>query len=476
MTFMQFLSILRARWAVALSVLLLTVGLVFAVTLILPKKYAATASVVVDVKPDPVAAMLSQGAFNPGVMATQVDVIQSDRVAVRVVRNLRLADNAQIRSQWQADTGGLGSIEQWIGQSFQKSLEVKPSRESNVINVTYRAPDPRFAAALANAFVQAYLEVVLELRVDPAKSYSSFFDNRAKESRDALEKSQAKLSAYQKANGIIAADERFDIENSRLNELSTQLVMVQAISAESGSRQAQATGASADRMQEVLQNPVVSSLKADLSRSGARLQELNSKFGANHPQVIEAEASMADLRSKLEAETRRVTGGVGVSNNINRQRESEIRASLEAQRAKVLRMKAMRDEGAVLVREVETAQRSYEQVLLRLNQVQLESQTTQSNAVMLSQADAPFEPSSPKVLLSTLVAVLVGAVLAIATALFLEILDRRVRSADDAVLALGLPVLGVLPKPRTRGLFGPAKTSKMHRRLLGQSGLKEAGA
>ena len=65
--------------------------------------------------------------------------------------------------------------------------------------------------------------------------------------------------------------------------------------------------------------------------------------------MVEAKASIAELRSRLDAETRRVTGGVGVTNTINRQREAEVRAALEAQRAKVLRLKAVRDEGAVLV-------------------------------------------------------------------------------------------------------------------------------
>jgi hypothetical protein len=67
--------------------------------------------------------------------------------------------------------------------------------------------------------------------------------------------------------GIIAADERLDVENARLAELSSQLVQIQAISSESGSRQQQAQGASGDRMQEVLNNPLIGGLKADLTRS-----------------------------------------------------------------------------------------------------------------------------------------------------------------------------------------------------------------
>jgi succinoglycan biosynthesis transport protein ExoP len=75
---------------------------------------------------------------------------------------------------------------------------VVPARESSVIALSYRAPDPRFAAALANAFVQAYIDTALELRTDPARQYAAFFDTRSKEARDVLEKAQARLTAFQR--------------------------------------------------------------------------------------------------------------------------------------------------------------------------------------------------------------------------------------------------------------------------------------
>lgn len=463
MTFGQFLSILRARWWVALAVLAVTVVTTLVVSLLLPKNYTAAASVVVDFKPDPVSAVVYGGMVSPTVMATQVDVIKSDRVALRVVRNLKLNENPTVRQQWQDATNGQGSVEQWLVDLFQRQMDVLPSRESSVLTISYKAADPRFAAALANAFAEAYIQTSLELRVDPARQYAGFFDQRAKDARDALEKAQSRLSEFQKANGIIASDERFDVENARLNELSSQLVALQAISAESTSRQRQAQGAQADRLQEVLNNPVIGALKADMSRAEARLQELQTRFGDAHPQVVESKANIAELRARINAETARVTSGVGVTNTINRGREAQVRADLEAQRAKVLRMKAVRDEGAVLVRDVENAQRAFDTIATRQNQSSLESQTTQSNVNLLTQATPPIEPSSPKVLLNTLIALFLGTLLAVGVALLLELRDRRVRASDDVAQMLGLPVIGLMPKPnakRRRGaLVLPARTA-----------------
>jgi polysaccharide biosynthesis transport protein len=464
MTFGQFLSILRARWWAALLVLLLVVGGALAVNLLLPKQYKAVASVLVDSKPDPVSVAMF-GGQSPGFMATQVDIIQSDRVAQRVVRNLKLTENPQIRKQWQDEAKGEGSIESWLGSVFQKNMDVVPSRESSVIAVSYRAPDPRFAAALANAFVQAYIDTSLELRVDPARQYSTFFESRSKEARESLEAAQTKLSSFQREKGIIANDERLDIENSRLSELSSQLTALQAMAAESGSRQVQASGSQGDRMQEVLNNGLVTGLKSDLSRAEARLQELSTRFGDNHPQVQEIKANIAEMRTRLDVETRKVTSGVGLTNTITRKRESEVRASLDAQRGKVLRLKAVRDEGQVLLRDVENAQRAYDAVQQRFTQTSLESQTKQSNVNLLTEAVPPLSPASPRVLLNTAIASVIGAFLAIGTALFLELRDRRVRSVDDLSAVLDLPILVTLPRPGSKLRLGN-KQSIMQQRLL----------
>ena len=477
MSFGQFLSILRARWWVVALVLGLSLGATIAVSLILPKQYTATASVVVDFKPDPISAAVFGGMPSPAVMATQVDIITSERVALRVARTLRLAENPAIRQQWQDETGGEGTVEQWLTGLFAKSLDVQPSRESSVIRVGYKAPDPRFSAGMANAFVQAYIDTALELRVNPARQYSGFFDQQVKDLREGLEKAQTKLSTFQKENGIIAGDERLDVENARLNELSSQLVALQAVASESRSRQTQAGGASADRTQEVLTNPVINQIKTEITRAEARLKELGSRFGDRHPQVIETRASIEELTARMEAETRRVSGGTRVTATINNQRESEVRAALAAQRDKVLRMKAVRDEGQVLQRDLENAQRTYDTVQARFAQSSLESQTTQSNVNVLSQAVPPREPSSPNLLLNTVLALFLGSLLAVGTALLLEMLDRRVRSADDVAAALDLPVIGVLPKPGARRWSGgKALPSAMQQRLMApqQTAGKEA--
>jgi chain length determinant protein EpsF len=459
MTLSQFLTILRARWATVLLILLGSVGLAIGVSLILPKQYTATATVVVDqTRPDPVTgAAINAGNPTPSFMSTQVDILKSDRVTQAVARKLGMVDDPAVRERWMSDTEGRGSFEAWLTDKVQLSLDVKPSRDSNVISVSFKDADPENAARAANQFVQSYLDVMVALRVDPAKQYSSFFDSRARELRANVERAQSRLSAYQREKGVvIATDGQIDVETARLNELSSQLVALQAVAAESSSRQLQAQAGAGDRLQEVINNPALAALRGDLTRAEAKLQELNSRLGENHPQVIEAKANISTLRSQLNIETRRVTGSVGVSDSINRRREAELRAALETQRQRVLKLRTAREEGAVLVKEVDAAQRAYDAVLQRQSQTSLESQASQSAAHVLAQAVAPYTPSSPNLLRNAILAVVIGTVLAIAAAIVSEYVDRRVRTEDEVSDVLGLPLLGVLPKPGGKGRFaGP---------------------
>lgn len=470
MNFRQFLSILKARRWLFVAVLLGVLVPAVLISLLLPKRYAAEASLVVEPKPDPISGSAFQSMMTPTLVATQIDIITSERVARRVVRMLRLTENAQVREQWQDETKGEIAIETWLVDQFSKQLDVKPGRESTVITISYSAPDPTFAAGLANAYAQAYLDTVLELRVDPAKQYSTFFEQRVKEARDRLEAAQNKLSAFQRENGVVMTDERMDVETQRLNELSSQIVLLQSLSADSGSRKAQATSGAADRMQEVTNNPVVSQLRAELSRLEARQQELNARLGERHPQVVELKANISELRSRMDTEIKRLSAGVGTSDAINRQRESQVRAELEAQRAKVLKFKQVRDEGALFLRDVESAQRAYDLVQARLTQTSLESQITSSNVSLLTSATPPAEPAFPKIPLNVALALFVGLLFGSGVTIAAELRDRRVRHPADVQDLLGLPLLGVLPVGDT-GQDQADATKRSQRLIKGDSQL-----
>ncbi|MDR3323648.1 MAG: hypothetical protein LBS89_05540 [Zoogloeaceae bacterium] len=116
MNLQQFLLILWAWRKLILSLFGLTVTTTLVVSLLLPKQYTATTTVIIDVKsPDPIAGMVLPGMMAPGYMATQVDVINSPRVAQEVVKALKMDSNPQARALWQEEAEGQGDVIVWLG-------------------------------------------------------------------------------------------------------------------------------------------------------------------------------------------------------------------------------------------------------------------------------------------------------------------------------------------------------------------------
>jgi len=444
--------LLRARWKLAWLVWLAVVGLVATATLLKEPQYTASAAVVLDVKsPDPIAGVILPGMSNSSYMGTPLGVVRSERVALRVARALGWDRDERRRQAWLAATEGEGGdFDAWLAGGLLRNMEALPTRDSNVITISYTAPDAARAAAVANAWVQAYIATTLELRVEPARQYTDFFDAHGKQLREELERAQSRLSAYQRQHGMVATDERVDIENLRLVELSTQMVTLQALANETGGRQNEARS-NAERMPEVLAHPVIASMTSELARQEARQKELGARLGERHPEMVELGAKIAELRSGIAAETRRVTGSITVNHSVNQSRLAQVRAALDEQRAKLLKLKAQRDEAGVLLRDVEIARRAYDTVMARASQTSVESHATQTNVSLLKQASAPLSPSEPRVVLNMAAAVLAGGLLALAAVLGTEMRDRRLRTAHDVLRGLRLPLLGVLPHHGTRG-------------------------
>jgi chain length determinant protein EpsF len=364
-----------------------------------------------------------------------------------IVKSLGLAENPAAVAQWREATEGRVPLETYFGESMQKGLLIDPGRGSAILNVSYVATDPKFAAAVANTFAQAYLDLGVELRVGPARQYQSFFDERSKALRTDLEAAQARLNEFQKRKGIVFSTERVDQEAARLAALEGAMAGALAESAETSSRQRN-TGT--ETSVDIQQSGVVQNLKAELSRAETRLNEISTTYGPNHPTRIQLEAQIAELKQQLASEIRRVSGATFSANRITGQKIGELRSMIEAQKRTVLALRTDRDEASVLLKDVETAQRAYELVSQRRAQLANESQAEQATARILSPAVEPLSHSFPNIPKNLAAAVIVGLLLGLGAALGWELLDRRIRSEEDIRLIEGVPVLGVMSAGKER--------------------------
>jgi succinoglycan biosynthesis transport protein ExoP len=452
----QFILALRARRKAFVIAFAATVVTAIAVALILPKKYVATATLLVESRDEQTMTPMRMTARErAGYLQTQVDLLKSNRVATQVARDLKLAQRPGVREAWEKDTGGAGQIDEWIAAELQRNILVDTSVSSFLL-VNYPSDNPKFAADVANGFSKAYLDMVLYLRTEPTREAAEWFNTQLKTLRTQVADSQARLNSYQKQKGILAEDGRVDVESARLTELNTQLLAARNATYDAVSRYKQATeivesGVSPEAIPDVLANPHIISIKAALGAVEARRAQESTVLGENHPQFLRTAAEVQGLRDKLQVEVKKVVTGLSSAVERERKRERELQAALEAQNQRLLSLKDYRIDMAAMTRDIESAQRSYDTVLTRYMTNKIDASATKANVMLLAPAIEPLKPLHPKVGLIAGLAVVLGAVLAAAIVYVFEMLDRRVRSRSDLESRLAVPSLGRLSKWQPSG-------------------------
>jgi chain length determinant protein EpsF len=466
MNLQQFMLALRARRKAFVLVLAAVITTAVAVALIVPKKYVASATVLMDARDEQTLAPTRTMARERSYIVTQMDLIRSGRVAARVARDLKLAQKPGVREAWEKDTGGAVPIDDWLAQGLLDRLVVDLPGGS-VVSVQYSSSDPKQAAAVANGFVKAYLETALEMRTEPTREAAEWFNDQLKTLRTQANQAQAKLTAYQKAKGITSADERADLESTRLAELNTQYLEARNLTYEAQSRykQAQEVAASGtpDAMAELMASATITAVRADLARAEAAFTAASADLGPNHPVYQRLEADVQAQRAKLKAEMKKAVASLGNAAQAAQRRELELKNALAAQSQRVQAMKDARVELAIMSRDVEQAQRAYDTVLTRYMTNNIESKAKMTNAALLTPAVEPVTPSQPKVGLISALAVVIGLLLAAAVVYVLETIDRRVRSRADLESRLAVPSLGRLSRWQPAGgrlLPAPARANR----------------
>lgn len=446
----QLIETLLGRRRLFGTILLATMFLVIVASLLWPKTYISEASVVVDSKStDPVSGLAQSPEMLPSTIATQVDIISSHSVALKVVRKLHLSANPTYKQKYESATSGKGPIDDWIADYLLNKVYVTPSHDSHVINIDVGAFDAELSASLANAFADAYIQTSLELKADPARRQAEWFAEQMKSLRSSLEAAQTKMSDFQRTSGIVGTNEQIDIENTRLAELSTQLIAAQSAMYETQNKLKQMTRATQldklDEMPDLSTNVLLQNLKADLVRAQGKLAETAERFGKNHPEYVSADALVKALQRKLSAQIDTAAGTIRQSAELSSRQQAEIQHALEQQRDRVLQLKHAKDRLDVMRRDVDSAQQAYDAGLQRASQIHLESQLDQSNIAILNAAVAPIFPAKPKILLNALISFVVGIILGLAVVISVERGDQRIRAGDALTDMTGVLLLAEIP-------------------------------
>jgi len=438
----------KRRWIV-LSVLLVIVTIVTIRMYQLPVVYEATGRIIINpqlplrvTREKETAADLSSN--DAQYLETQQNVLRSRELARRVIEALHLERHPEFAdiTTRVADPDRQRVL---LIDRFLANLKVELVRNTRVVAVTYSAHDPQLAARAVNELFTQYGEYMLEARSDSTRKATEWLQEQLALLRERAEKAQEELVRYSRENEIVQLSENQTITVERLADLNRRLIEAETDRIRAETLYRLSREGEVEALPPVLADPQVQALNARLAELRQELAQLNVEYQPTHPRVARVREQIAEAERQLALAKRRILANIEAEYKAAVRRERDLRAALEQQRAETLRQNERAIELSLRKREVEVTTQLYEGLLEKLNDVKLLSTLTTTNVQILDKAEVPLRPARPRKLFNIGLSVLVGLVLGVGLALFVEYLDNTVKSAEDVDRLLGLPVLGLVP-------------------------------
>ena len=391
---------------------------------------------------------------------TQLDILRSRALALRVSRSLDLDGNAAFLGAMEVSGQSEGmdgrARQEQVLDLLRSNMNVNLPRSTRIAAIGFTSTDPQMSARIANSFAEEFIQSNLQRRFDSTAYARNFVAEQLEEARSRLESSERELNDYARQAGLIrtrnstsedsTSSGSGSITASSLMQLSDAANQAQAARVQAETRWAAEQAVPLFSSQVVLANPTVQSLMTKRAEVQGNLQTARERYLPDHPTVTRLQADLAST----EAQLNRTAGNV----------RNSIRADLVAARAaeKQLQAQVKRLEGATLAeqdksvryntlaREADTNRSIYDGLLQRYRELNASAGVATSNLSIIDKADPPLVPSSPDLLRNLAVALLLGLGLAGAAVFLRDQLDDVVRVPEDVEGKLGLPLLGVIPR------------------------------
>jgi polysaccharide biosynthesis transport protein len=197
---------------------------------------------------------------------------------------------------------------------------------------------------------------------------------------------------------------------------------------------------------EVLNNPLTTQLRGNIATLETEKGRLLSIYTVDHPRIQELNQQIGEARKALNGEINNVVRGIESSYTASRAREDALEAEGKRQQDLALGLKQVGVDYAVLNEEVTVSRGLYESVLKRLNETNVGNDLAAANIAIMQRAEMPLMPSSPKTLLILAVSAILGLLLAVGYAFFIEYMDVAVNTPQGVWAAVSLATLGVVPQ------------------------------
>jgi capsular exopolysaccharide synthesis family protein len=451
---MQFWRVLQKRRWLVLGTLTFVVMAVTAVSFFLPKRYDASARVLIDLDgPDNFGleqVMMPIGLDLNTKLETQIRIAQSDTIAGLVIRQLGLHHNREFAGKLIEpaavdfdDVTPQHRVK--LVNSFHKALSVQLVPKTQIIEVHFRSGDPNLAAEVANAVTASYIEHNFQTKYKATLQTSDWLTKQLDDLKKHAEESQEALIAFQRQTGILGTDETHNIITDKLGELNKQLSAAEGDRILKEARYRIAMTENPELIASVAPESVLSALYKQRAEIRAQYARSVAKYGVAYPRVIELQSQLNELDSSIRLEVVKVGEAVHAEYQAARTSEEMLGASFATQKQEAYKLNESAIQYAIMRRDVESSRDLYEGLLKKLKEAGILAGLKSSNINIVDQASVPIEPVEPKIPMNIALACMGGLLFGVALAFVVENVDTSIRGPEDVEGYCSLPSLGVIP-------------------------------
>lgn len=389
-----------------------------------------------------------QDYFGEEFYQTHYKLLESRALAKKVSEKLNLKNHPSFAPIFRnlppnADDAMKQRAEEDLISAIAGGVQVNPIRQSSLVNVSFSSSDPRFAAKVVNTMAQSYIEQSLDLRFAASQEAAAWLKGKLVEGRKKLEESEAKLNQYKREHNIVTLDDKESITAQKLEQLNKDLLAAQTHRMEAETRFKEVSRG--QPISQVLNNPLIQTLKGQEAKLIAEQSELSRKFGESHPRMIRLINELAATRSKISAEMGQVVQAIKNEYYMAKAQEENLKAALESQKTNTQDLGDLNIQYRVLLRDVETNRALYENMLKSLKTTTAAENTPATNIRIVYPATIPDTPVSPRKARNLLLGTVFGLALGVGLALFMESLDTTLKTPEEVEEWLEIPNLALIP-------------------------------
>jgi polysaccharide biosynthesis transport protein len=364
---------------------------------------------------------------------------------------------------------------------FVKKLKVKSVRGTDILEISYVHNDPKVAAKVVDTIIQLYLENNIRTNRTEAVAAREFIIKQLPEVEAQVQLAEQNLREFKEENQVVALEEESKAMVAGLTDLSNRFTNTTAELAEANSRSAslqQQLGLQSSQaiaMASLSQSVAVQEIVAQHHKVQDELVVQRVRYREEHPTIVELKNKEIALKQQMELRIgQALDSPSSVNQNFSSSQNLQMGALKQGITADLVKVEAERmglanrlnvlnqainstQQRAGALPQLEQRQRelsqrlhlsrsTYEQLLKRLQDVQVVENQNVGNVQIISVADLPDRPISPRLILNLMLGGFTAIMLAGLLAWLLESIDQSVKTSEEVQKLLPYPLLGKLPR------------------------------